>query len=190
MTTTAWDRQRALLRVDVTTAAMALFATHGFDQTTIDDIVAAAGISRRSFFRYFGTKEDVVLGDLIQRGEAMASALEARPLDEEPWAALVAAMTNSQTERDDRESVLAIGRLIQGNPSLKAKSAEKHQRWSDLLVPLLVRHIQTPDAALTAAAIVATALACLDVASEAWVATDGSGDLAQLYLQTLAAVRG
>src|SRR5579872_5890996 len=43
--------------------AVGLFAQRGFERTTIDDIAAAAGIGRRTFFRYFGSKNDVIWGE-------------------------------------------------------------------------------------------------------------------------------
>ena len=58
------DRTRLAVRDQIARAATALFVSQGFDRTTIDEVAAAAGLSRRSFFRYFETKEDVVLSDL------------------------------------------------------------------------------------------------------------------------------
>ncbi|MFX6226362.1 helix-turn-helix domain-containing protein, partial [Acinetobacter baumannii] len=55
-----WERSRRAAYAEISGIAMRLFLDQGFEQTTIDQIAAAAGISRRSFFRYFGTKEDVL----------------------------------------------------------------------------------------------------------------------------------
>ena len=62
------SRVRRAMRAEVAAAALELFITQGFDNTTIDQIAAAAGMSRSSFFRYFPTKEDTVLGDLAGYG--------------------------------------------------------------------------------------------------------------------------
>ena len=59
------DRTRERVRADIAEYAMTLFAEQGFDETTVDQIAEAVGISPRSFFRYFATKEDVVLGDFF-----------------------------------------------------------------------------------------------------------------------------
>jgi AcrR family transcriptional regulator len=58
-----WERNKEQTRLALVRAAVALFRDRGFAATTVDDITAAAGCSRRTFFRYFGTKEDVLLLD-------------------------------------------------------------------------------------------------------------------------------
>ena len=146
---------------------------HGFESTTIDHIVEVVGISRRSFFRYFGTKEDVVLGDLVARGEVIAANLAQRPADEDPWTAIRGALhVSEQTLMLDEESELALGRMLFDTPSLRARLLEKRLRWQELLVPLIEERLSGTVGSSTvgASAIVASALACLDAASEAWVA--------------------
>src|SRR6201996_2432361 len=56
-------RKRVTSRADLEQTAFALFAERGFEQTTVDDIARAAGIGRRTFFRYFPSKNDVAWGD-------------------------------------------------------------------------------------------------------------------------------
>jgi len=64
------------------------FAFRGFEETTIDQIAAAAGVSRRTFFRYFKTKEDVIIEFLSEVGHLVPAALAARPAEETPLVAL------------------------------------------------------------------------------------------------------
>lgn len=191
-TSTLWERQRAAAQAEIERAALALFLDQGFEATTIDQIVTAVGISRRSFFRYFGTKEDVVLGDLVARGSAIAEALAARPREEEPWDALRAAMhTSAETTMPDQQDAFLLGRMLFETPSLRARHLEKRLRWQEMLVPLIaVRLPGCPQSAtLRASAIVSSALACLDAASQAWIASDGAADLAELYDEAVEAVR-
>ena len=61
--------------------AMLLFSDHGFDATTVDDIAAAAGIGRRTFFRYFGSKNDVVWGRFAEGLADFRRSLAATPAD-------------------------------------------------------------------------------------------------------------
>ena len=192
MTPTLWERQRAAAREEISRAAFELFLTQGFDATTIDQIVTAVGVSRRSFFRYFGTKEDIVLGDLVARGAVIADAVGRRPRGEGPWEALRAGMqASTEITMPDRDEGLALGRMLFENPSLHARLLEKRLRWQEMLVPLILERLtgEPGQAHLQASAIVASALACLDAASEAWVASGGATDLAVLYDEAVAAVR-
>src|SRR5262245_6153287 len=78
----AMKRQR--LRSDLIQAALTLFGEDSFDDITIEDIVAAAGVSRRTFFRYFSCKEDVVFDWMREQGEYMLGVLKERPPKESP----------------------------------------------------------------------------------------------------------
>lgn len=187
------ERTRRAVQTEIGTAAMRLFLERGFEATTMEQIANEAGISRRSLFRYFGTKEDIVLGNLVEAGMAVRDALEARPAGEPPWEAMRAALESLALEPGySPERNLAISKMLYGTPSLRAAHLEKQLRWQELLVP----NIQTRLGAVAgdrsdprAQAIVACALTCLDVAVEAWTRRDGEEDLAELYDRAVAAVR-
>jgi mycofactocin system transcriptional regulator len=72
-------RRRATSRAELEHAAFALFAAHGFDDTTVDDIAAAAGIGRRTFFRYFPSKNDIPWGAFEDELDRMRVRLKACP---------------------------------------------------------------------------------------------------------------
>ncbi|MEU4312408.1 TetR family transcriptional regulator [Nocardia sp. NPDC024068] len=190
---TVWDRQRAAVRSEIVGTALEMFLTDGFDETPIDRIVEAVGVSRRTFFRYFGTKEDIVLGDLIARGRVIADELAARPPGESPWEALRAALHASrETTVPDMDAALALGKMLFDTPTLRARLMEKRLRWQEMFVPLLAARMDgLPErVTLHATAIAAAALSCLDAASEAWIESDGDDDLAELYDEAVSAVRG
>ncbi|UOE43611.1 TetR/AcrR family transcriptional regulator [Agromyces larvae] len=187
-----WTRTRRAVYDEITRTAMELFLEQGFEQTTIDQISAAAGISRRSFFRYFGTKEDIVLGDLASQGVLVQRSLEAVPLSVPPWEALEQALWQVADLNGDLDAARKVAVMMYGTPSLRARSIEKHLHWQELLVPNIQRRLEAAggdplDPA--AAAIVASAIACLDIAGQAWLREPGS-DLRQLYRRATRAVRG
>jgi AcrR family transcriptional regulator len=72
-------RKQELVRDAIYDAAMNLFTRKGFNETTVDEIVEAAGISQRSFFRYFPTKSDVLAYDIAGSGDVVVSAVESSP---------------------------------------------------------------------------------------------------------------
>src|SRR5437764_12449016 len=82
------ERHRKRTAADLEGAALRLFCERGFDAVTIDDIAAAADVSRRTFFRYFASKEDVILSDHPKRLDELEAALDRRPADEPALAAL------------------------------------------------------------------------------------------------------
>jgi AcrR family transcriptional regulator len=187
-----WTRSRRAAYEEITRVAMELFLDQGFARTTIDQIAEAAGISRRSFFRYFGTKEDIVLGDLAARGELVRDALEAIPLTVPPWEALQEALWNVDGLVGDDTTMLKIAKMMYETPSLRARSIEKHLQWQDLLVPNVRRRLGSDpmDADdVVADAIVASAIACLDAAGAVWARSDGNADLKGLYRRAVESVR-
>src|SRR6266700_450048 len=72
-------RRRATSRAELEQAAFALFAARGFDATTVDEIAAAAGIGRRTFFRYFPSKNDIPWGEFEGELDRMRVRLKACP---------------------------------------------------------------------------------------------------------------
>ena len=189
------ERTRRAVHREIADAALELFLTQGFDATTVDQIAAAAGISRRSFFRYFAAKEDVVIGDFVERGHVLRDALAARPDAEDPWDSLIAAFVVLRDRFGDPTAAeLRVARLLHSEPSLRARRLEKQLAWQDALVPELTRRLaaESADAAMAkhrAGAMIACALACLDVAVDTWVDLDGARGLEELWRDAIDVVR-
>lgn len=163
------EMTREAVRARIADTAIDLFAEHGFDQVTVDQIAAAVGISARSFNRYFPTKEDAVMGDTTAWGELVRDALAARPSDEPAWsslhAALDALLAVPGTDEDRQKRSM---RVLISAPTLRARNLEKHLAWAEQLVPLVAERLDGHDATLRAEALVQAGLACLDVALLTW----------------------
>lgn len=105
------------MREEITGAAMELFLAQGYDATTTSDIARAAGMSQRSLFRYFATKEDIVIGKLDLRVGSLDRPLGARPAGEDPWTSVrevvLAMHADSLSERD-----AALLRMVFQTPAL------------------------------------------------------------------------
>ncbi|AOS62082.1 TetR family transcriptional regulator [Actinoalloteichus hymeniacidonis] len=189
------ERTRRAVQAEIAASAMRLFIEQGFDNTTIDQIAAEVGISRRSCFRYFASKEDMVLGSLNETGLKVQTALAARPADETPWPALRSAFETMLADPYYTLQVsLEISRMLHEVPSLRARKLEKQLRWMELLVPDIARRLRAcgaeGDLDVQAKAIVASALSCVDVAVEAWIASEGAETVEDLYDEAVRAVRG
>ncbi|NUU22016.1 MAG: TetR family transcriptional regulator [Streptomycetaceae bacterium] len=184
------EQTRSAVRNAIAERAVALFDEKGFDATTVDDIAAAAGISARSFFRYFPAKEDAVIGDQTELGGLVRDALAARPADEPPWRAMRAALRPVvELVEQDVERSLRTVRVLTSTASLRARNLEKHILWGHMLTPLMAQRLG-PSATgdVPAQAIVVAGLSCLDVAFGGWVAAEGDADFGGLLDAAFAAV--
>ena len=184
---------RTAVRAKIAATAMDLFAANGFEHTTVEQIAAAVGMSGRSVFRYFATKEDMVVGHLDAIGDTLADALAAQPRDRDPWTALRNAM---QPHLDalirDADANLALAAMLADTPALQPALLNKRARWVEGLLPHLVGHLSGPAATreLRARALASAALACLNAAVDEWARTGGGKSLNTLLDATISAVRG
>jgi AcrR family transcriptional regulator len=178
------ERMRATVRKEVVEVALRLFIEQGFDGTTVDQIAGEVGLSRASLFRYFGTKEDMVLQGLEETGRQIAEAFAARPDTERPWEALRRAFdVLTQANEQAPEQALSYLRMLQETPSLRARHFEKQLSWQAMLEPEIGRRLgvsaDQPEE-VGPNALSGAALACLDAAATGWVACGGTVPLAVL----------
>lgn len=173
------ERKKLQTRRALATAALGLFSERGFDETTIEDITEAADVARRTFFRHFATKEDVVFPDKSELLGRLRRALADRP-DAEPLqtsvreAILVFADALSE---EDMDIVLLRARLSLGAPSLRARSLERQAIWEDVISEALAARLGVdPVNDLPCRLVATTAVAALRAAFTVWVARGGVGD--------------
>jgi AcrR family transcriptional regulator len=191
---TLWDRSRQAVVAEIVDTALTLFAEQGYEATTMAQVAARAGVSQRSLFRYFGTKEDLVCGDQEALGDLLVATVEAQAPEVSTWDALRAGFTTILTASNHTpQRVLEISTLIFDNPPLRARYFEKRLKWQRALAPVIEKRMgidsgEIPDA--RAMGVIATVFACVDTASELWVRHGGKADAFELYEQALAAVRG
>ncbi|MGQ4477845.1 TetR/AcrR family transcriptional regulator [Streptomyces sp. SAS_276] len=189
---TMWDRTRQLASREILETALRLFTEQGYDETTIAQIAREAGVSQRTLFRYFGTKEDLLGGGQDRFGQVLMDTIGEQPADAGVWEALRAGVAAVLALHDSREQALERFRLLHNTASLRAGWLEKRLRFQENLLPLIETRMDasTGNEGVKARAVIATAFACLDIASMTWAANDGKGDIMDLYDECLAAVRG
>lgn len=190
------ERTRQAVAREITEAAEALFIERGFEETTIEDIAEAVGMSRRSVFRYFATKEDLVLGKLGFLAEQLLDAFRARPADEPVWDSLRAVFDLLVPIVDtlDKESVAApMQRIIFNTPSLLSAYLGMQHTMQETVVAGLRERALTRDAPYdaddpTPRAITAAAFGCLVAAQTAWLEQGGHSTFAAALDKAMAAV--
>src|SRR5688572_19782372 len=173
------ERHRKRTAADLEEAALALFCERGFDAVTVDDIAAAADVSRRTFFRYFASKEDVILSDHPKRLGELQAALDRRPTDEPALTALRHAILSlAGSFEDQRDHMLRRFRLVTTTPALEARSLCLQRNWETAVTAMLAERTGVdPAKDLRPGVVAATTMAAMRVATANWLAGGGQGDL-------------
>ena len=160
------ERKQELVRAELFNAAWQLFGQRGYEATTVAEIAAAAGVSRRTFFRYYASKEDVLVETSDDLAEAMLAAVAERPLDEPPLVAIERALVpvlESRMARTDR--LRTIIRLLRESRTLRRAMLERHALMEErLAVQLAVRLGLDADKDSTPALLAFIARAMMDTA--------------------------
>ncbi|MEV0151168.1 MULTISPECIES: TetR family transcriptional regulator [unclassified Nonomuraea] len=187
--TSTRDIARAAVQAELAQVAFELFRRDGFDQVTISDVAAAAGVSRSTFLRYFGSKEEAVLLAVDGQGEQVAGALRARPAGEDDWTALRRALDPLiEHYRAEPAGALALTRLILETPALRSRLLEKQAGWGPALARTLTERAGLPQPpALRSLVRAAAAVNCLTIAVDRWTGSGGRLDLADLLDEAFAA---
>lgn len=184
------QRMRLLVTGELTGAALRLMAADGFDAVTVDQIAATAGVSRRTFFRHFASKEDVVVRFLTDMGGDIAATLAARPPGEAPSEALryaVAVPIAACAGHADR--ALPVVRMVLSTPALHARFLERQSAWRDELAAVLAaRAGLDAEADLYPRLAAGTALSAFGTVLHRWVASDGAEDPLELTCASFAVI--
>jgi AcrR family transcriptional regulator len=114
------DVARRAIQAQLVAVAQELFEEQGYESTSVDAIATAAGMSRRTFFRYFASKEELVLGKYDLLGEQLLEGLRARPDDEPLWIALHAMFDEAAGGQAAEVPVHAIERIVDETAALRA----------------------------------------------------------------------
>ncbi|OHV32432.1 MULTISPECIES: mycofactocin system transcriptional regulator [Pseudofrankia] len=155
--------------------ALLIFAERGFDATTVDDIAAAAGIGRRTFFRYYASKNDVAWGEFDAHLETMRAALAATPPDVPVLPALRRAILDFNSypaaEADWHRRRMA---LILRTPALQAHSMLRYARWRAVVAEFVAERTGRDVGALEPQAVAWAFLGVAIAGYEEWLAHAGA----------------
>jgi AcrR family transcriptional regulator len=160
-------RKRQQTRERLTRAAMALFLERGFEATTLDDIAAAADVSRRSFFHYFASKEDVVFAWQEAFSVVLMAAVAARPATESMLAAAENAISAMARQVDANEAI-AMACLKRDNPALRARDHLKYEKLEQALAEALGKRAGGKAERVQARLVAMIATGAMRVGQEVW----------------------
>jgi AcrR family transcriptional regulator len=180
------ERRRARTRDDIEAAALGLFLERGYDATTIEEIAEAALISPRTFFRYFASKEDVLLARGRGKMALAARSLAERPPEEPLMESLrellqiFAALHNT-----DREGQLCWIRLVTTTPHLAAAFLEMLHGMEQVLRDFVAQRLGVEPSHRRPRLVAAAFGTAFRVAAETWHDSDGAEDMALLIRENV-----
>jgi AcrR family transcriptional regulator len=162
-------------------AALASFASKGFANVTVTELAREAGVTERTFFRHFPTKEAVLFQDYETQVEWLSEALAQRPASESLFDAVLASVASFPHDLEVvRQAATARTQLISAD-RIASHLRVVQSSFADVITDFVKqRYTDTPDLDLVAEVAGATVAAALVVAVENWGRNGCTGDLGQI----------
>ncbi|WP_285696492.1 mycofactocin system transcriptional regulator [Actinomadura sp. NBRC 104412] len=174
-------RPRVTSRATMERLAFELFAAKGFDETTVDEIAAAVGIGRRTFFRYFSSKNDLVWGDFEEQLRRLRRLLE----EADPHRPIMDVVREAVVEfnRFDPRDVpwhRQRMQLILGVPTLQADATLRYESWRRVIIEFVAARTGLPESAMEPQLAGNVVLAGALTAYQVWLAGEDETALSGL----------
>jgi AcrR family transcriptional regulator len=173
------EKNKLATRSELSRFAIELFLKKGFANTTIDEIVEPLGIAKRTFFRYFNVKEDLVFAWYEDLTNDLVNELRSRPKQESPFEAVCKTLSSLLRMYDENSAwALSMVRLSMETPSLIGKSFEKRVLWEkEFATTLIEREGKKTMNPLEAQIIAGVAMTAFTAAISEWFAREGKTKL-------------
>lgn len=181
------ERKRQRTHEALEETALRLFTEQGFAATPVSRVAEQAGVSTRTFFHHFATKEDVVLAAYERRLARLVDVLAARPDDEPPLTTLRASLlTVAEDYQRARDELLDRVRLIATTPSIHARSLELQSRWEERIAEAVARRLDVEvERDLRPRLLASVTFAAMRVAQRRWLQDEQADDLPALVTEAL-----
>jgi len=181
------ERKKVRTRDALAAAALRLSSAHGFEGVTIDQITADADVSRRTFFRYFASKEAALFPDYARRLEQFRSQLRAAPRGEPPFASVERAfLAVAALYMRDRDEIVAQQRVVERSPSLIVHERTLDRDWERAVAETLDPRRGGGPAGRRARVLAGAMMGAVRATLREWLDGDGRADLVALGRETFA----
>lgn len=168
-------RRPVTSRSEIEHIALDLFSDRGFETTTVDDIAAAAGIGRRTVFRYYASKNDIPWGAFDEELERMRETFAALPPGLSVMEGVRAAVLDfNEVHPDEQPWHRRRLRLILGTPALQAHSTLRYAAWRQVVAEYAAARLGLDPEDLLPRTIGHASLGVAIAAYERWLAEDGA----------------
>jgi AcrR family transcriptional regulator len=186
------ERVRQATIEELEATALRLFTERGFEQTTVADIVAAVGVSQRTFFRYFATKEDVIMRWSDDLSPIFVERLRGRPASESPVTAVRRCFDAMYDPESRLEQAMFVARLMASSPTLQARIVQRQVVWEQALAVVLAERMGVDaELDLRPQSVVAAVLSAMRVTSLRLIEQGRPvGDHAAMFDQACSALEG
>ena len=172
-------RKKERIKRQLAEAAADLFYERGYAATTVDDIMAAVEVSTRTFFRYFPTKEDLVVALGTTSLDLFLDALRSRPAYESLRVAVGAAVEEALASGwEDTTKVRSFLALIRETPALRARWLEEAYAKRDRMAAVIAERTGTDPGALRNLIIAGAITLAINTALQAWAEQDEAAQTA------------
>jgi AcrR family transcriptional regulator len=185
------ERKKQRTREALIEAAVVLFANKGFEATTVDEIADAVEVSSRTFFRYFGSKEDVIASLQRQQFAELYDEFDRRPPDEPVITALrracVVVLRRFETDGPDSAQFACVAQLVQDSPAVLARSLEVCSEQNEQFAQRIAARMGVdPDLDPRPRLVAAVGGAALQVAVRSWRENEPDKSISELADRALA----
>jgi AcrR family transcriptional regulator len=166
---------------------MALYGERGYEKTTVAEIAERAGLTKRTFFRYFADKREVLFWGSGSMRDLLVSTVAEAPPEVTPLAAVAAAFeASADLLQDRREGAVRRHAVIDANPELQERELIKLASWGEAIADVLRQRGVSDLAARLASE---AGLAIFRIGFERWIADPGPRTLADHMREALSELR-
>lgn len=173
------ERKRRETLQRITDAGTRLFIAHGYEGVTLDAIAAEAGISRRTFFYYFKSKDEILLAMQAGLGDMLAAALDQEPPGQRPLQAVRHAMLRISGAYDPAE-MLVLDRLMRSSETVMARKQASYVQHEATLFAALRERWPEPAREMALRLVAMLSIGALRVSLETFNREDGQRPIAVL----------
>ncbi|KIG13262.1 Transcriptional regulator, TetR family protein [Enhygromyxa salina] len=182
------ERKKDQTREALALAAFTLFQSKGYEATTVAEIARAAEVSRRTFFRYYATKDALLFVDNSDNLERFKELLATLGPDEDSFAHVRrASLALAKEYMRDRDQILARARIIESSPVLSKQERQQDMLWEQAIAEslLAVYEAPTPIAQRRARMLAGATFGAMRATMIEWHNLDGLADLPRLMREAL-----
>jgi AcrR family transcriptional regulator len=182
------ERKRRDTLQRITQTGLDLFVSNGYEETTLDEIAAAAGISRRTFFHYFKSKDEILLAWQSAVADSIHSAVLMEPTHQSPIDALCGALLK-MVAHFDKGAAIDVARILQSNEQLRAANQAKFVRMEQAAFGALCALWPQQGRRARLRLVAMVGLGAFRLAIEQWTEEGGKVRLTKRIEQTFANLR-